>query len=42
VWGAIALHAKIPGIAGRDIGNEPRFPGALFRMPDRLTSMALF
>lgn len=39
---AVALHAAIPGVAGRDIGNEPRLPGALFRMPDRLTPMALF
>jgi len=25
---AVALHAVIPGVAGRDIGNEPRLPGA--------------
>jgi hypothetical protein len=46
-WGwlcgaAIALHAIIPGVAGRDICNEPRLPGALFRVPDRFTPLALF
>jgi len=36
------LHVIIPSITGSDISNEPAFPGALFRMPDRLTPMALF
>jgi hypothetical protein len=39
---AVAFHAVVPSIAGRDIGSEPRLPGAPFRMPDRLTPLALF
>lgn len=39
---AVAFYAIIPGIAGRNIRREPRLPGALFRMPDRLAPLALF
>lgn len=34
---AVAFHPIVPGVAGRDIRSESRLPGALFRMPDRLT-----
>ena len=34
-----AFHTVVPGVAGRDIGSEPRLPGALFRMPDPLTPL---
>jgi hypothetical protein len=33
---AIALHAVIPRLAGCDVGPEPRLPGALVGLPDRL------
>ena len=39
---AVASHPIVPGVAGRDIGGEPRLPGALFSVPDPLTPLTFF